>query len=290
MNISFAPSAPGRKIVATLATSAVLALASVGAHADVVYGSLVDSPAQAVYSQADPFNFVTYNYFTQTFASSFDPLNPEGEPSEAIFSVGDKIALTPNTGRALTGITVGLVKYANTQSATVQMTVSLYDAISPNGPNGLLASLSTSNITLSAVGNLNNPAAIGRQFNIQLPVSGSAQFNLPDTFYYMVSLSNRPAGLGVLLYDYYYDTGLIGTDLGTVQDDNGDYTTIVYGQIASAGAITSALGTVNTGLLSDGFTPAVQFEVATPVPEPTTLVMMLAGLLGLGALARKRSV
>jgi len=277
MNTSSASFPFARKRAATLISGAVLTLASLGANADTVYNSLSDNPAQAVYSQTPPYPFLTYNYFTQTFGASLDPLAPGNPPSEAIFSVGDKIALTPNTGRALTGITVGLVKYANTPSATVQMNVSVYDAMSPGT---LLASLSTSDINLAATGNLNG-TSIGKQFNITLPISGNAQFNLPDSFYYMVSLNNRPAGLGVLLYDYLYDTGMVGTDLDQ---------SVVYGQVVSAGPITSALGTVNQAFLSSGFTPAIQFEVATPVPEPTSLAMMLAGLLGLGALARKRSV
>ena len=267
-----------RTAMGRFGVAAALAVAAAGAQADVVYDSL---------STVSPsWTGTEWYYQMQTFAPYTDTL--VGSTSEAISGVGDLITLAPNTGRAITSLTVGFVKTTNTAPTTFNFTVSFYDT-----SKTLLSVLDSGAITLPAVGTLGGTAT-GSQFNITLPTTGANQFNLVDSFYYIVTVANADAGLGVLLYDYYHDTGLVGTDVGTTQDVNGDWQSLVYGTTGVGTAITTALGTENAAKLSAGFAPAIQFTTApvSSVPEPSSfglLALGLLGLVGVSTMSRRRA-
>ena len=277
------------KLTQTLSRVGLAAVATVtmaAAHADVVYSSLPTDPAQPIYDTTKtPATFVTYLYQAQCFASCKDFYS--SSMSEPLSGIGDLVSLTPNTGRALTGVTVGLVTAANTAASSFSLSLSFFDT-----SKTLVAKLDSGNVTLPATGStVGGVSVTGKPTTLTLNVAGAAQFNLPDTFYYLITVSNAAPGLGVQLYDYYHDTNLIGTDVGTTFDATNGWTSTVYGTLPGSTALTSDLGT-NNGVLTTGFTPAIEFDVATPVPtsvpEPSGLALVLGGLAFLGLNGRKR--
>lgn len=270
-----------KQLANVAAVVALLAGFAGTAQADVVYDSLSGiGPILA-----DVGGITTYNYQYQCFAACTDPIN--GSSTEAVSSIGDLISLTPNSGRAITSIDVGIVQGKGSSSIDLALKLSIFDATT----KALQVSQITSTATLGAVA-ANYPYN-GAGKIVQFSVG---PFNLPDTFYYTLSLVSppvAPTNFGIWLWDY-YNNGTpgsipVGTDIGnTGSVANFDLVTQVYGTLGAGTVPTTALGN-NTAGLSNGYTPAITFNVATPlaVPEPSTYLLLLVGFVALVVVSRR---
>ena len=278
------------KGAARTALALTVSLAAYGtANADVVFDALSGATAIPAFNADGSFNTFYYPY--QAFSPTADPFS--GSISEAITSLGDQVVLSPNTGRAITGVDVGFVQARNSPSVSFQVLLSIYDSPTATGTNPLVTQLSAP-VTLPAAGP--SPQSLGVASIASLAFG---PFNLPDTFYYTLSVVPAgggavPSNFGIWLWDYYaYGTPgsiPVGTDVGTT-GSVGDFSLVtpVWGTVAGSPNLTTALGAVNQASLSDGYTPAIRFNVATPVPEPTTYGLMAIGLLAVAFAVRRQA-
>ncbi len=218
--------------------------------------------------------------YDQTFVPTNNP---------AIAELGDIITFG-GTARSLTDVNIGLTQadFTGVAPYNVDVTLSLYNV--DNLLNTSLIADRTVTIIVPSKG----------IFEVPFDFSG---LSVPNTIYYGVSLSStqgNAADLRLGLWDYYgTGPGLngdgqslpVGTDPGTVVNSATSINTVVYGRLQNSPNVLRA--STNNGLgnnqLSNGFTPAVEFNAIVAVPEPETYALLLAGLLVVGSTARRRA-
>lgn len=208
---------------------------------------------------------------------------------------GDQIQFA-GTDRVLSTVTVAMSDWAKSSDWISQyptgsydhlFTLNLYNAGNSTTPGSLITSLTTvAQVPLRP----DNWDMNGILFNITFNFNGQG-ISLPDEIVYGLAFNTQTHGYNPLTVSGPYNS--LNFALNTVApsvgvDVNADslfWNTSHAGFYADGGVAGTSTFRNDTGW--SGYVPAVEFNAVAPVPEPSTLVLLGAGLAGAVLIRRK---